>query len=224
MAERSYRWLFWALAVAGTALDQFSKYGVFRWLYNGGQGGRWPEQGGIFWLEANFTGRADPGGWLAPLRTWSGEIQPYLNPGALFGQRVTEWLDRFRGTQLRITHPEIDTIVFCVVSVLAAVAIVYWTTRRSAARDRALCAALGLILAGTLGNLYDRVVFGGVRDFLHFKVEGVIDWPIFNLADTCLVCGAALLLVQAFWSRPATAGTAGAEAARAPEMAQAKHG
>jgi lipoprotein signal peptidase len=206
MAERSYRWLFWALAVGGTALDQVSKYGVFRWLYNNGRGGRWPEQGGIFWLEANFTERPDPGGWLAPLRTWSGEVQPYLNVGALFG----------------LGHGHNG--LFSLVSVLAAGAIVYWTTRRATARDWSLCAALGLILAGTLGNLYDRVVFSGVRDFLHFKVEGVIDWPIFNLADTCLVCGACLLLLQAFWSRSPASETAGAGGARAPEMAQARGG
>jgi lipoprotein signal peptidase len=206
MAERSYRWLFWALAVGGTALDQASKYGVFRWLYNDGQGGRWPEQGGIFWLEANYTGLPDPGGWLTPLRTWSGEAQPYLNFGALFG----------------MGHGHNG--LFSLVSILAAAAIVYWTTRRATARDWSLCAALGLILAGTLGNLYDRAVFGGVRDFLHFRVEGVIDWPIFNLADSCLVCGAILLLLQAFWSRSPAPGTAGADGARAPEMAQAKPG
>jgi signal peptidase II len=50
-------------------------------------------------------------------------------------------------------------------------------------------------LAGTLGNLYDRLVFGGVRDFLHFYW---FQWPVFNVADCCLVCGAGLLLIQAF--------------------------
>ena len=54
--------------------------------------------------------------------------------------------------------------------------------------------------AGTLGNFYDRVVFNGVRDFLHWNYR--FDWPVFNIADCCLVCGAALLLVQAFLSSP----------------------
>ena len=72
-------------------------------------------------------------------------------------------------------------------------------TRPTTARDRALCGALGLILAGTLGNLYDRLIFDGVRDFLYFHW---FEWPVFNLADCCLVCGAFLLLVQAFWSKP----------------------
>src|SRR5262249_62332155 len=61
-----------------------------------------------------------------------------------------------------------------------------------------------------LGNLFDRVVFGGVRDFLYFYL---IDWPVFNLADSCLVVGALLLLMQAVFGKSkdepaATAATA----------------
>ncbi|MGL4422151.1 MAG: signal peptidase II, partial [Gemmataceae bacterium] len=69
------------------------------------------------------------------------------------------------------------------------------------ATDRWLSMALGLILGGTLGNFYDRVVFGGVRDFLYFYK---IEWPVFNIADCCLVVGAAILLVQALFT-PSTA-------------------
>ena len=39
-----------------------------------------------------------------------------------------------------------------------------------------------------------------VRDWLHFRVEGIIDWPIFNVADSLLVCGAALLVWHALWA------------------------
>jgi signal peptidase II len=48
--------------------------------------------------------------------------------------------------------------------------------------------ALGLILAGALGNLTDRLVFGYVIDFLDFRV-----WPVFNLADSAITVGAVLL-------------------------------
>ena len=50
-----------------------------------------------------------------------------------------------------------------------------------------------------MGNLYDRLVFGGVRDFLYFYR---VEWPVFNVADCCLVVGAALLLVQAVFVAP----------------------
>jgi lipoprotein signal peptidase len=70
---------------------------------------------------------------------------------------------------------------------------------RSTRSDGWLSAALGLILAGTVGNFYDRVVFGGVRDFLYFYK---INFPVFNGADCCLVCGAAMLLIHAFFLAP----------------------
>jgi lipoprotein signal peptidase len=85
--------------------------------------------------------------------------------------------------------------VFALVSVAAAAAIALWSLRGSTAKDGLLCVALGLILAGTLGNLFDRVVFHGVRDFLYFYR---IEYPVFNVADCFLVGGAGLLLLQAF--------------------------
>src|SRR5262249_8508885 len=187
MAERSYRGLFLALVLLGTSLDQASKYGVFRWLYNEGQGGEYVLVPGVFKLFAQFTPQSDPAdGLLAQLRTGGGTKLPKVNHGALFG--------------LGGEYVILANMLFAIVSIAAAVAIAYWSTRSSTARDPALCAALGLILAGTLGNLYDRVVFQGVRDFLYFHW---FEFPVFNVADSCLVCGAFLLLAQAFWNRPA---------------------
>lgn len=56
--------------------------------------------------------------------------------------------------------------------------------------------ALGLILGGTLGNLYDRVFFGKIRDFLRFIYDAHHSWPVFNLADSWIVAGALLLAVE----------------------------
>ena len=53
----------------------------------------------------------------------------------------------------------------------------------------------GLILGGALGNVADRVRFGGVTDFLDFYI-GETHWPAFNLADTAIFCGVVVLL---FW-------------------------
>ncbi|MGI9177251.1 MAG: signal peptidase II, partial [Pirellulales bacterium] len=79
-------------------------------------------------------------------------------------------------------------------------------------------AALGLIVGGIVGNLYDRLGLPGlewhaplerrgqdvlaVRDWIHFTLPGVIDWPIFNIADSWLVIGAGMLLVASFAAPP----------------------
>jgi lipoprotein signal peptidase len=189
MRQPNYRLLFWTLALLGLAFDQGSKYLVFWQLYNDGRGGAHEIMPGFdgFRLETTFTGQTDPGDHpLTPLRTWGGDAMPYVNNGALFGAKF--WLS-----------PEQSNRVFAVVSLLAAVAIMYWSTHRTLAQDWVLCTALGLILGGTLGNLYDRVVFHGVRDFLHWNYA--FDWPVFNIADCCLVCGAFLLLFQAFFTK-----------------------
>jgi len=48
--------------------------------------------------------------------------------------------------------------------------------------------SLGLILGGAIGNLIDRLRLGGVVDFLDFRI-----WPVFNVADSCITIGAALM-------------------------------
>jgi signal peptidase II len=63
---------------------------------------------------------------------------------------------------------------------------------------RATC--LTLILAGAFGNLYDRIRFGWVRDFLDVYV-GDHHWPPFNVADACIVVGV-LVLAAILWRAP----------------------
>ena len=58
-----------------------------------------------------------------------------------------------------------------------------------------LAVAFGLILAGALGNLYDRIAYKAVRDFIDFYM---INWPIFNLADTYITIGAILIIISLF--------------------------
>jgi lipoprotein signal peptidase len=137
-----------------------------------------------------------------------GAYVPHVNQGALFG--------------LGRDYEAYANGVFAAVSIAAAAAILYWSFRPNAARDLWVSAALGLILAGTLGNLYDRLVFNGVRDFLHWNY--LFDWPVFNVADSCLVCGACLLLLQAFLRQSAAKAeksASGAAVNRAPAPAPA---
>ena len=62
--------------------------------------------------------------------------------------------------------------------------------------SRAMATGGGLVLGGAAGNLLDRVSSGGVTDYLDLRV-----WPIFNLADVAIVCGVALLVVNALFSQ-----------------------
>jgi signal peptidase II len=59
------------------------------------------------------------------------------------------------------------------------------------------CAGLALILGGALGNLVDRVLYGYVVDFLDFYA-GTWHWPAFNVADSAISIGAALLILDSF--------------------------
>jgi signal peptidase II len=128
-------------------------------------------------------------------------LETNLNEGALFG------LGQGMGT------------VFAAVSCLAIAGILYTVSRPAVRREPWLIAALGLITGGILGNLYDRLGLPGlewhaplgrvgdpvfaVRDWIHFRLERIIDWPIFNLADTWLVIGAGILMLISFTATPA---------------------
>ncbi|MFO0926188.1 MAG: signal peptidase II [Gemmataceae bacterium] len=215
MPDRSYRWLIAVLAVLGLAADQASKYGVFDWLsrvdsrtYAVFQ--TEPEQRtfAVVPFTADPVARAAQRGFFLevafePDRDAAGNLVPHVNHGALFGF-------------LR-EHRSLANGLFAVVSLIAAAAIVLWGSHRTTAADRWLCAALGLILAGTLGNFFDRVMFNGVRDFLHWHYG--FDWPVFNVADCCLVVGAGLLLLQAFLA-PHPTGSVGSQNAESLKQMQ----
>jgi len=135
-------------------------------------------------------------------------LETNLNEGALFGM----------GQGLGLA--------FAGVSVLAIAGIVAMMAKQTTRDDGILVTALGLIVGGIIGNLYDRLGLPGlvwhapaerlgepvraVRDWIHFVLPGVIDWPIFNLADTWLVIGAGLILLVSLRPTP-TAPQAAAE-------------
>jgi signal peptidase II len=128
-------------------------------------------------------------------------LETNLNEGALFG------MGQGMG------------MVFAAVSCAAIAGILWMVSRGETRTDRALLTALGLITGGIIGNLWDRLGIPGllwhapaerdgqpvfaVRDWIHFQLDGVIDWPIFNLADTWLVIGAGLLLLVTWRTAPA---------------------
>jgi signal peptidase II len=91
-----------------------------------------------------------------------------------------------------------QTPVFAAISGVAAVVITVLILRHPG--NRMLCAALGLILGGALGNLWDRLLWGHVVDFLDFHAAGW-HWPAFNVADSAISVGAALLILESFVRR-----------------------
>ena len=67
----------------------------------------------------------------------------------------------------------------------ALLAVLFYLQRQWSRRSPWLEAGVLLVIGGALGNLYDRIAYGYVVDFLDFRV-----WPVFNFADSCVTVGA----------------------------------
>ncbi len=78
-----------------------------------------------------------------------------------------------------------------------AVVLLLVFLRRLPPEARLSAAALGMILGGALGNLTDRIVYGEVIDWLDVHI-GSYTWPTFNVADSCIVVGVGVLLLEVF--------------------------
>ncbi len=81
---------------------------------------------------------------------------------------------------------------FTLIALAISIALVIWLWRLPA-RERLTGAALALVLGGALGNLIDRVLYGYVVDFIDVYY-GSWHWPAFNIADSAITVGVALLL------------------------------
>ncbi|HKE44538.1 MAG TPA: signal peptidase II [Steroidobacteraceae bacterium] len=85
---------------------------------------------------------------------------------------------------------------FIALGVVVSVAILLWLRQLDPRRHRLLAAGLALIMGGALGNVIDRVWHGHVIDFIHFHWKQW-EFPAFNMADTSITIGAALLILDA---------------------------
>ncbi|WP_123039882.1 signal peptidase II [Cohnella candidum] len=88
---------------------------------------------------------------------------------------------------------------FIVITVAVVSAIVWYFGRSYRTGSRLLMVALGMILGGAVGNFLDRALFGEVVDFLQFNF-GSYTFPIFNLADTGICVGVALVILDSLLS------------------------
>lgn len=173
--------VFFAIACAGCLADLATK----RWMF---PGPGWPPQ----------TSREPETCWV--IQHVFG-FQTSLNEGALFG------------------FGQGMVPLFAVLSIVAAVGIVLWLFYAGAAREWLLTVALSCVTAGIFGNLYDRLGLPrlvwntanqfhkvgdpvyAVRDWILVMI-GTWPWPTFNIADSLLVCGAAMLALHATLAKP----------------------
>ena len=171
------------VALSGLIWDLYSKWAVFERLGVDGTSPVW--NGTVLGVHIDF------------------QLATAFNRGALWGVGQN-W-----------------TWLFASLSFLAVGIILYFVWNRQATSNWWLTIAVGLLLAGTIGNLYDRLSLHGwktaagpvyaVRDFLDviftggpfqliFK-DGVFHWATFNFADSYLVTGAIMLVIQSFWTQ-----------------------
>ena len=83
------------------------------------------------------------------------------------------------------------------IAVGVSVVLVVWL-KRLKANETWLAVALALVLGGALGNLYDRVVLGHVVDFILVHWQNRWYFPAFNIADSAITVGAAMLALDMF--------------------------
>jgi signal peptidase II len=110
-------------------------------------------------------------------------ISHELNPGAAFSLFANS----------RSPWAPIGLLLFSLI-VMTVITTILVRSKRVLNRTNV---ALSLILGGALGNFLDRLLMGSVVDFLAFKL-GSYHWPDFNLADSAIVGGSALLLLDVF--------------------------
>ena len=86
--------------------------------------------------------------------------------------------------------------ILSAIAIAVAIALAVWLSRSTGAL---VSVALGLIIGGAIGNVIDRAVHGAVVDFLDFHWAGY-HWPAFNVADSCISVGAAMLVLDSLFS------------------------
>ena len=86
------------------------------------------------------------------------------------------------------------TTFLALISVVAIGVMLYFLMNYKKKGDKLVVYALTLMISGALGNLFDRLYFNYVRDFLDFYIFGY-DFPVFNVADMALTIGVCLLII-----------------------------
>ncbi len=89
------------------------------------------------------------------------------------------------------------TFLFTIIAAIAVIAIAIYSFR-SGVQSWLMSISLGLMLGGAAGNLWDRLAYGAVVDFIKIQASESLVWPMFNLADSAIVVGTGLLIIYFF--------------------------
>jgi signal peptidase II len=137
-------------------------------------------------ISKDWVSRHIPEGSTIPVWDHIFRISHVLNPGAAFSMFINS------------PRPELTRWLLAGFSILAAI-VVFVILLRIGRRITATSLALAFILGGTLGNLWDRLRTGLVTDFLEVHIVHY-HWPDFNLADSAIVTGGILLILDALFT------------------------
>jgi len=109
-----------------------------------------------------------------------------LNPGGAFGIFAS-------------SSPEVRKFIFLFLSSIVAVMLL-WFYKKCAADFLFFSTGLALVFGGAVGNLIDRFIYGKVVDFLDFYI-GSMHWPAFNIADSAISVGMAVLIYHIIFKK-----------------------
>ncbi len=126
-------------------------------------------------------------------------MRPFLIAGVVVAiDQITKAIAITRLTLVRNTGAAFglfrdQTVIFILISVIAIISIGFYLIKKRKTKPLVLSenfflTGLSLILGGAIGNLIDRLRFGYVVDFIDLRF-----WPVFNVADSCITIGAAIL-------------------------------
>ncbi|MFW5833620.1 MAG: signal peptidase II [Pseudomonadota bacterium] len=125
---------------------------------------------------------------------WPVEVTPFFDLVLVWNTGVSFGL--FQGNDA-----EAQRWALAGLALLVSVGLAWWL--RTGEHGRLQRWGIVLVIAGAVGNAIDRVVHGAVVDFLDFHVAGW-HWPAFNVADSSIVVGAALLILDGLWAEKPT--------------------
>jgi signal peptidase II len=149
------------------------------------------DQASKYWARVRFSlpnGEPDYFQSIPVLGNWL-EFRLVFNSGAAFGMKPQNILP--------FLHPTLFYVIFS----LAAIVFLAVYYRKLGGEDQSSRLGVILILAGAFGNLIDRLAFHRVTDFIDAGIPGFHPrWPTFNVADSSVCIGMALLLLAPLWA------------------------